>query len=65
MRRSRRSVANPTVKIAARLRKYRAITTRSERDDARLGGRASSSKEPAASYSPRGSTPKYHRRGRA
>ena len=27
--------------------------------------RASSSKEPAASYSPRGSTPKYHRRGRA
>lgn len=38
---------------------------RSERDDARLNGRASSSKEPAASYSPRGSTPKYHRRGRA
>ena len=36
-----------------------------ERDDARLEGRASSSKEPAASYSPRGSTPKYHRRGRA
>ena len=56
------SLEGVTLSVARKRPKQREVRTR---DDARLGGRASSSKEPAASYSPRGSTPKYHRRGRA